>query len=340
MLLINYVFFRTFLCLIFYFTFYLAQAQTFILKATLKVENENVEVQNIRFSPDGKTLAGGYSNGNVVLWSMDSLKSIITIKAHEQRVLEVSFDRAGTKLATASEDGSCTLWTFPKIRNLMNYQCTPYKTLDDKELKSISFVAFSPDNSRMYFGGDSGYLMQANLSGLEPQLEVLFSTNYDDGRWYSTITGGCISPDGKFVVISVGQLIDFISIDNRQLDKYFRYKKGYLNDVVEIPNKNQIATWSNDGRVNIWDCNTGNIEKDFKITTAGNYSGATFDREAKLLATGADQKIAKVWDIATGKQIATLEGHEKIVRICRFSPKENLLATASYDGTIKIWSYE
>ncbi len=314
------------------------QAQNFTLKATLKSEN-NSEVQNIRFSPDGKLLASGYFDGTVILWSIDSLKSLNVIKAHEKKVSEVSFDKSGTKFATASEDGTCTLWLLPAMRNLKKYQCAPYESADGK-LVSLSFVTFSPDNARLYFGGDSGYLMQANLSGIEPQLEVFFSTNHEDGRWYSTITGGCISPDGESVVVSVGNLIEVIDLKSKVLTKYFRYEKGGLNDVINLTDKKQIATWSDDGKVNIWNYKTGKIINEFQVTTKGNYSGATFDRESKLLATGADKKIAKVWNIETGEQIATLEGHQKIVRICRFSPTENLLATASYDGTIKIWGYE
>lgn len=318
----------------------IAKTQNFTLKATLKLENSKVEVQNIRFSHDGKTLAGGYADGTVVLWSIDSLKLITKIKAHRKQVSEVTFDKTGTKLATVSREGNCKLWDLTSYKKLGVYRCKPFISVDGEKLASVSFVTFSQDNTELYFGGDSGFLMSVDLTKKKPKSEVVFSTNYEDGRWYATITGGCISSNGKYIVISVGHLIDVIDLKNMLLVKNLPYNTGYLNDVIAISDKSQIATWSNDGKVNLWDLDKGEIIKTFQVTTEGNYSGATFSTDTRLLATGADGIIAKVWDVETGNQITTLEEHEKIVRICRFSPTENLLATASYDGTIKIWSYE
>lgn len=45
----------------------------------------------------------------------------------------------------------------------------------------------------------------------------------------------------------------------------------------------------------------------------------------------------KLWDVATGKELASFEGHSAAVTALAFSPKEKKLATGSADGEIKTW---
>ena len=315
-----------------------AFAQDFKLEATL---TGNVgEIQNIRFSPDGRLLAGGEQFGNVLIWNTKTKNIDKTLKFHSKRVLEVTFNKSGSLLASSSEDGSVAVWDTKTWRMAATFRTKPFTNFDGTELASASFVVFSPDSRYVYFGGDSGYIMKgqvaADASGTSKPAEAIFSTNYEDGRWYGTITGGCISADEKYLVISVGHLVDFIDLKTEILAKYYRYDEGYLNDVVVGALPNSVATWSDDGKVNIWN-GAGAIAASFQVTTPGNYSGASFSKDSKYLVSSASGTIAKIWDMTNGRQIATLSSHSRIVRISRFSPAENMIATASYDGTVKLW---
>ena len=44
-----------------------------------------------------------------------------------------------------------------------------------------------------------------------------------------------------------------------------------------------------------------------------------------------------LWDVATGKERATLKGYSEGVTSVAFSPDGMTLATGSYDDTIKLW---
>jgi outer membrane protein OmpA-like peptidoglycan-associated protein len=313
-------------------------AQDFKLEATLA--GNKGEVQNVRFSPDGKLLAGGDEFGNVLIWNVKSkaLERTLNVNIHKRRVLEVTFNKSGSMLASTCEDGTVIVWDTKTWKTLSFFKNKPFLNFDGSQLISSSFVVFSPNNRYVYFGGDNGYIMKG-LIAPNAVADSVFSTNESDGRWYSTITGGCISQDERHLIITVKHLVLFLDLKTDMLAKYFRYDEGGLNDVVNGPLPNTIATWSDDGKVNIWNSSKseGVINASFQVTTPGNYSGASFSKDGRYLVSSASGIVAKIWDMTNGRQIATLDGHTRIVRISRFSPTENMVATASYDGSVKLW---
>ncbi|KAI8813629.1 WD40-repeat-containing domain protein [Cladochytrium replicatum] len=58
----------------------------------------------------------------------------------------------------------------------------------------------------------------------------------------------------------------------------------------------------------------------------------------KVIATGSQDKTAKVWSAADGSLIGTCQGHRRGVWCVEFSPVDQVLATSSGDKTIKLWS--
>jgi len=57
-----------------------------------------------------------------------------------------------------------------------------------------------------------------------------------------------------------------------------------------------------------------------------------------LFSAGADNKVI-IWDMATMKQMRLLSGHTDKVNDIALMPSKNRIATASDDGTVRIWSY-
>jgi WD40 repeat protein len=49
-------------------------------------------------------------------------------------------------------------------------------------------------------------------------------------------------------------------------------------------------------------------------------------------------RVGRLWDAATGKQVAVLRGHKSRVPAAAFSPDGGRLVTASADGTARVWS--
>src|SRR5262249_46400656 len=55
------------------------------------------------------------------------------------------------------------------------------------------------------------------------------------------------------------------------------------------------------------------------------------------IVTASDDKTARIWDAASGNEIAVLRGHEDVVKSAAFSPDGSRIVTASKDKTARIW---
>jgi WD40 repeat protein/energy-coupling factor transporter ATP-binding protein EcfA2 len=86
-----------------------------------------------------------------------------------------------------------------------------------------------------------------------------------------------------------------------------------------------IQLWQPDGRF---------------IKSLSGHTGAiaslAFNAQSQLLASASDDRTAKVWQLDKGTSI-TLKGHAAAVQQVAFSP-EGWIATASADGTVKLWN--
>ncbi|AAZ54094.1 hypothetical protein JCM3263A_26670 [Thermobifida fusca] len=73
------------------------------------------------------------------------------------------------------------------------------------------------------------------------------------------------------------------------------------------------------------------------LTTDREAVAVAFSPGGSLLAGGSGDKLIHVWDVASGDELHTLEGHTDWVRAVAFSPDGALLASGSDDATVRLW---
>jgi WD40 repeat protein len=70
---------------------------------------------------------------------------------------------------------------------------------------------------------------------------------------------------------------------------------------------------------------------------AGGVNAVAFTADGKTLATGGADNAVRLWDVATGKERATLRGHREAVTSVAIAPDGKTLFSGSGDKTIKVW---
>ena len=84
---------------------------------------------------------------------------------------------------------------------------------------------------------------------------------------------------------------------------------------------------------------TSNENKDDNTTASGDLyiRSVCFSPDGKLLATGAEDKLIRIWDLSTKRIIKILRGHEQDIYSLDFFPDGDRLVSGSGDRSVRIW---
>ena len=73
------------------------------------------------------------------------------------------------------------------------------------------------------------------------------------------------------------------------------------------------------------------------LSTGESVQVLSLSNNGRWAAAGTADNSVRVWDTTTGKHHVTLKGHSARVTSIGFSPRNDRIATGSWDGTAKIW---
>ena len=89
------------------------------------------------------------------------------------------------------------------------------------------------------------------------------------------------------------------------------------------PAKLAAALWQSDWRL--------------AVSHENQVHSAAYSPDGKRIVTASYDNTARIWDAASGQQIAVLRGHEKPVRSAVYSPDGKRIVTAAFDSTARVW---
>lgn len=124
------------------------------------------------------------------------------------------------------------------------------------------------------------------------------------------------------------------NLSDGEMVKTFSDFEGWCQAVVFSPDSKRFAVSTTDGKISIWEIESGKNLQTFDAKRE-HYTLA-WSSDGKYLAAG--RGYISIWDVLTGQQVKTLKGHNSSVYSVTFSPDSKLLASASHDGTAKIWN--
>jgi len=148
------------------------------------------------------------------------------------------------------------------------------------------------------------------------------------------------SPDGKLLAtfdnrgnIKVADWASGQTLTNFTVPPPRRRPTGV---VVFSPEGNRLGIGEDYGHVQLLDLRTGTVVP-FQTQSGEGVTALVFSADAQLLAAGLGSAV-RLWDANSGESRGQLTNHTDEVRALAFTPDSRQLASASGDGTIRIWS--
>jgi len=97
-----------------------------------------------------------------------------------------------------------------------------------------------------------------------------------------------------------------------------------------------LVTAGNDRKARIWNATTGELLHTLTTDESLKLNSARFNATGEYIIVAGDDKHAKVWT-AQGQLVSTLRGHSSSVHSADLHPSGVFAATASEDGSLKLW---
>ena len=198
---------------------------------------------------------------------------------------------------------------------------------------SYRFIAWEPDGERIAAAMSDGSVNLWSAATGE-HLETI-ATRKEGAvhlAWH---------PRGGYLAIAAGVKVKVLDLRGALGDRPEAIRlEGHRRQVTRVAwshDGSRLATVGADLTTRVWSPISGRFEMSLR-SYHGQLLGAAFHPcRADVLATWSDIGVISVWDANTGEASALLLGHEGAITCAAWHPRGELLATASTDGTARLW---
>ena len=273
-----------------------------------------------RWSPDGEWLATQTADGKVAIRNAKTLEVTKTFGASAWPIAWLPDSR---RLAVRQNGSPSGIFDITTGEQLTKFETGPGHARD-AVFDQGQQVVFESGSRLFFYDTSTGQKLREgkeraqihadlfNASVLAPNAEEVFSINPFQAalRVFDAATGA----------------------ERR------RVPTAHLAGVILSPNAALFAAaWGEQNLAFVVDSRTGTTRHELRHGN-GNVTRVAWSSDGKWLATGATDKLVRVWDVATGKIEHELAGHTgTIIWSLAWSPDGTRLASAAEDKTVRLW---
>ncbi|XP_044731051.1 notchless protein homolog 1 [Chrysoperla carnea] len=291
-----------------------------VSRCTSSLPGHAEAVISVNFSPNGRYLASGSGDTTVRFWDINTQTPEFVCKSHTNWVLCIAWSPDSKKLASACKDGKICVWdpTSGKIAGpvlsghrqwVTGLAWEPYHS----NTKCIHLASSSKDGSVRIWDVVRG-LTVFSLTAHNKSVTCI--------KWGGA---GLIYTGSQDRTIKVWRAADGVLcrtleghahwVNTLALSTDYVLRTGPFNPGVEY--------------------NTNSVESE--EIALKRYKDACPDGQERLVS-GSDDFTLFLWHPEKQKTpIARLTGHQQLVNDVKFSPDASIIASASFDKSIKLW---
>lgn len=295
------------------------------MSATAKVFRGHEDwVTAVAFDPEGRRIASASADRTVRTWNIETGESERVFGPFEAPVFGLIVLPDGS-LVSGGLDGSLR-WHSPETGE------------DLDELSGVTgpilCLATDPEGTRIAAGDESGVVRVWTTR--DRREEFAFEGHRGN------IESVCFSPDGRALASGckdgTARLWDLA--EGRTARTLSLHGEG-VTAAVYRPDGRRVATASWDRTIGIWDPLSGELLYQTGPARKPILCLAYSPDSAWLAAGGMlDASLepgVQFWETARRRELWGLVGHTRRIRSLAFHPSGNQLASASHDGTVRLW---
>ncbi len=255
---------------------------------------------------------------------------------HSSVITSLALSPDGKWLLSGSWDDSVRLWDMESGREIYRF---------DAPRSGINSVAISPDGKRMYAAGSDNVLRVWSL-----ETGALLRTMAGHRSFIQAIA---VSPNGEWLATGGGydppdmQLDNTVRIWDANTGRLMRELSGHSQAVMAVrflSGGREIVSASLDGSIRVWRAADGKLLR--RLEHGSPVRSIAFSRDEAQLVTGggryeagvSDINDARLWDFRAGKVLRHFGGHAQNLSGVAISSDGRQILTASFDGTVRLWS--
>jgi WD40 repeat protein len=296
---------------------------------------------HVVFRVDGAQLASSDAAGEIRLWNSADGVTQGVLGAHVGQLKGIAYNRSGDRLATVGADGCLKIWKLPLL---------PAKSLAG-HAEAVTAVALTSDSKTVIAAGidktirvyDPATGQQTRVFADVPDAIASLAISSNDALTVAGANNGVVklwnTADG-----TPWKGVPLEAADAKATDpkapvaaSELLGHDGAVVDVVFDRASKQIASAGADGTVRVWRLPTA--AKEIR-DAAGPSTLFVVSPDGKMSAASGVLQLRPaifIRDLASGKILRTLLGHEAAITSIAFSPDGKRLASSSADKTARVW---
>ena len=304
----------------------------------LRILEKYVHESVVVFSPDGKSLATGFSRGYkdwpLNVYNSETGELIRSIKAHTYMITAVMYSPDGSLLVSGAKDKTIKIW---------DAETGALRTMIGGGENVVTQTAYSPDGKTLVQIVKAADTLrqkhQTRIRIWDAETGALLHAFDGPDTFTASLT---FSPNGDsfaFAVPRAHAIWVCGALDGKLLHT-IRDPKFGVSMVKYSPDGKILASGNTAGALQLWNPDNGVHIRTFR-GHADPIRFIAFSRDGRIIATGGERDGAvHLWNINAGEKLHTLQGHAANAVPAGFSMDGKRLVTFSEDNVLRVWSVD